>query len=55
MIRELHPHAAHAIRAAANYDVWGSYATMRYCRRHGVPLSLLTTARILRTATEAGL
>ena len=43
----MHPHAFHAIRAAQHLKQWGRYAAMRYCQLRGVPLSLLTLARVL--------
>ena len=50
----LHPHAMHAIRAAANWRIWGRHAAMQYCRARGVPLRLLVLARQLQVATING-
>jgi hypothetical protein len=46
----LHPHAAHAIRAAENCCKWGRYATLRYLRSRNIPFPLFTLARILSAA-----
>ena len=51
---ELHPQAMHAIRAAANWRIWGRRAAVMYCRNRGVPLSLWRLARQLQVATMAG-
>ena len=51
---ELHPQAMHAIRAAANWRIWGRDAAVRYCRNRGVPLRLMVLARQLQVATMAG-
>lgn len=40
----MHPHAHHAVRAARNYHRWGRSATVRYCTKRGVPVSLLILA-----------
>ena len=48
------PAALHAIRAAANWRIWGRRAAVMYCRNRGVPLSLLRLARQLQVATMAG-
>lgn len=40
----LHPHAAHAIRAALHLHSWGPHATRLYLRKRGVPLSLFYLA-----------
>jgi hypothetical protein len=53
-VTELHPHAVHAIRAAANWHVWGRDAAIRYCRNHGVSIALLRLARQLHVATMVG-
>ena len=50
----IHPQAMHAIRAAANWRIWGRFAAVRYCQRHGVPIALLRIARQLQVATMAG-
>lgn len=50
----LHPHAAHAIRAAVNYRVWGPHAAFAYCRNKGVPVRLMVLARQLQSVTKAG-
>lgn len=44
----------HAVRAAANWRLWGRDAAVRYCRNHGVPLRLLTLARQLHVAFTHG-
>jgi hypothetical protein len=43
----MHPHARHAVRAAHNYHRWGRSATVRYCTKRGVPVSLLGLALML--------
>lgn len=48
------PSALHAIRAAANWRIWGRFAAVRYCQRHGVPIALLRIARQLQVAHAAG-
>lgn len=48
-----HPHAIHALRAAKYWRQWGRYAAVQYCRRRGVPLSLVTLARVLEGADHA--
>lgn len=50
-----HPHAIAAVNAAKNFKNWGRYAALRYCEKRGVPLRLLTLARVLQTAKENGL
>ena len=42
-----HPHAIFAVKAAKNYKNWGRFATLRYCEKRGVPMGLLTLARVL--------
>lgn len=54
MDTNMHPHAQIAIRAAKNYRSWGRYAAVTYCRKRGVPIALLTLARVLETARRAG-
>lgn len=49
------PIAIAAARAARNWYRWGPYAARRYAANRGVPLSLLTTARVLAEAERAGL
>lgn len=51
---QLHPQAMHAIRAAANWRIWGRDAVVRYCRNNRVPLRLVVMARQLQVATAAG-
>lgn len=51
----LHPAALAAIRAAANYRIWGADAARRYCRNHGVHPSLLRLARQLQACQIHGL
>ena len=36
--------AAHAIRAAHNRRIWGTYAAARYAAKRGVPARLLILA-----------
>lgn len=48
------PQAMHAIRAAANWHVWGRRAAVMYCRNRGVPMALLRLARQLHVATVNG-
>lgn len=50
----LHPQAMHAIRAAANWRIWGRDAVVRYCRNNRVPLRLVVMARQLQVATANG-
>lgn len=50
----MHPHASAAIRAAQNVRKWGWFATIRFLRRRGVPLSLFTLARVLENAQHVG-
>ncbi len=50
----LHPHAQAAARAARNWHIWGRYAAGRYAAKRGVPLSILTLARVLANAERAG-
>lgn len=47
---ELHPVAKAAHRAAVNWNMWGKYAAYRYAVKRNVPVSLLTTARVLANA-----
>lgn len=49
------PTAADAIRAARNIRSWGTWAAYRYCQKRGVPIRLLTLARLLENAQRAGL
>lgn len=49
------PSALHAIRAAANWRIWGRFAAVRYCRNHGVPIALLRIARQLHVVYAEGL
>ena len=51
---QLHPQAMHAIRAAANWRIWGRFAAVRYCQRHGVPIALLRIARQLQVVHAEG-
>lgn len=51
---DIHPQALHAIRAAANWRIWGRRAAVMYCRNRGVPIALLRLARQLQAATLAG-
>lgn len=55
MISTISPTAAAAIRAARNVRSWGTWAAYRYCQKRGVPLRLLTLARLLEAAKRAGL
>ena len=48
------PSALHAIRAAANWRIWGRDAVVRYCRNNRVPLRLVIMARQLQVVTAAG-
>jgi hypothetical protein len=48
------PAALHAIRAAANWRIWGRFAAVRYCQRHGVPIALLRIARQLHVVYAEG-
>jgi len=48
------PSALHAIRAAANWRIWGRFAAVRYCQRHGVPIALLRIARQLHVVHAEG-
>lgn len=48
------PTALHAIRAAANWRIWGRFAAVRYCQRHGVPIALLRLARQLHVVYAEG-
>lgn len=48
------PSALHAIRAAANWRIWGRFAAVRYCQRHGVPIALLRIARQLHVVYAEG-
>lgn len=48
----MHPHAYHSIRAARLYPTIGRWAAMRYCQLRGVPLSLLTLARVLEASNN---
>lgn len=47
-----HPHAIHALRAAKYWRQWGRFAAIQYCRKRGVPLSLLTLARVLEAGAQ---
>lgn len=47
-----HLQAIHAMRAAKHFNRWGRWATIQYCRKRGVPLHLLTLARILEHHTR---
>lgn len=47
-----HPHAIAALTAAKNFKNWGRIAALRYCEKRGVPMSLLTLARVLEAAKE---
>ena len=49
-----HPQAMHAIRAAANWRIWGRRNAVIYCRNRGVPMALLRLARQLHVATVNG-
>lgn len=51
----LHPHAQIAARAARNWIRWGAYAARVYALSRGVPLEILTLARVLANAERAGL
>jgi hypothetical protein len=48
----MHPHAIAAISAARNWSSWGYWASMTYCSKRGVPLRLVTLARILEAAKQ---
>lgn len=48
------PTAMHAIRAAANWRIWGRRNAVMYCRNRGVPMALLRLARHLHVATVNG-
>jgi hypothetical protein len=48
----MHPHAVHAIRAAANWSIWGSFAASRYAAKRGVPARLVRLARQLHATRE---
>ena len=45
-------HAEAAIRAAKNMKSWGRHMTFAFCKKRGVPLSLLTLARVLEAAQK---
>lgn len=44
------PEARHAAKAARYWSAWGPYAARRYCQRHGIPIKLVTLARVLACA-----
>ena len=52
---DIHPQALHAIRAAANWRIWGRRAAVMYCRNRGVPIALLRLARQLHVVYAEGL